>query len=108
MANTLTGGRYHTTMTVDTAPGASGEACRAVKEGNSRESKRLTFSVRGATGTVTLQFKAAGDADFQDEGEYTAGDIKIIDAITHDREWQGICKQGDFGDTGDLIFGLEW
>ena len=108
MANTLTSGDYFTTMTVDTAPGAAGAVCGTVREAIARDDFRLSFSVRGATGTVTLQFLADGDTVWQDEGEYEAGAMKLIDNRSHGRQWRAICKQGDFGDTGDLIFGLEW
>jgi len=108
MANTITGGRYYTTMTVDTAPGAAGALTGEVYESVAREDHRLTFSVRGATGTVTLQFKEFGDSGWTDEGNYESGDIKIINSRSHRRLWRCICKQGAFGGTGDLIFGFGW
>ena len=108
MANALSTDNYYTKATVDTAPGASGYYTDEIRESIAREDHRLTFFVAGATGTVTLQFLAWGESTWQDEGEYEAGAIKLIDGRSHHRRWRAICKQGAFGDTGDLIFGIEW
>ena len=111
MANATSEGNYYKKAVVDTAPGASGYASTAVPESVVRgfDTHRLTFSVEEGVGDVTLQFKGAGRTTWTDESgsPYTTGDVKTIDAYTHNREWRGICKNGDYT-SGNLTFGIEW
>ncbi len=110
MANALLQGKYYEKAIVDTAPTSAGYSTTAVPESLARgfDEHRLTFSVSGGGGTVHLQYLGAGETTWQDEGAYTAGDAKLIDGTAHERQWKAICKNGNWSDTGDLIFGLEW
>jgi hypothetical protein len=95
-------------VVVDTAPSAAGYFTDPVQEGIVGEERRLTFSVSGGGGTVTLQYMGAGETVWQDEGDYEAGAAKRIDATSRDRQWRSICKETNWADTGDLIYGIEW
>lgn len=112
--NTLFKGKYDVIITVDTAPGAPGypidgqENSEVTVKIAGGDVNKVTFSVQGGGGTVTLEFKMSQASAWEAEGEYTAGDCKIIEDRSHSRMWRARVLDGDFADTGDLIFGFSY
>lgn len=98
--------------TVDTAPGASGYYTNSV---NPRQLHKNTgaseiyFSIKG-TGSmsVTLQFKLASDAAWNDYADYDANGVYKIPALRIPLTWRAGVKNNSNYTSGSKTFGFDW
>lgn len=120
MANEKSSGEYYEYATVDTDPGADGFFTNPVSPRGKKVSK-LFFSIREtspdsvtalSTITVVLQFKCAGDAEWQDyynDGNaFVTGERKMIEDDAGGVMWRAGVKDADSSFDGSVTFGFDW
>ena len=127
MANSKSSGAFKEYATVNVAPTELGyftnEVCLRDKVNDGLAKEKMYFSIRESeadssaasdtsTMTVTLQFKCAGDAGWQDYvpldgSEFAVGNRVVIEDTGADVRWRAGVKDGEFT-GGELVFGFDW
>jgi hypothetical protein len=110
MANTKISGEYKEFASVDSSVG-TGYATNPVGM-RSKGLRYINFSIRdqGASagdwaGTIKLQFKHEGDAEWTTYEEYTEVTRKIVEGQGADVQWRALASSYS---AGAVIFGFDW
>lgn len=116
-ANSRSSDTHHETATVDTAPGASGYATNPIVIRDKMQNQTLghaevVFAITAPAGTigtmtVTLQYKAKGDAEWSDyPTTFDTYAHTIIRCNAFEILWRAIVKDDAAYTSGTMTFGF--
>jgi len=112
MANTLLSATHHEYVSIDTAPGASGEWSNPVIVKKSKDVKALFFSRSGGgVAVVSLQYLLPHDGavwtDYVTSENLSDGCRFRLDELGTGVQWRAGIKLGDFT-SNTVIVGFDW